>query len=611
MSDDTTRVASRPSYETFGAHLSGVHGGAGVHFSVWAPNAKSVHVTGDFNDWANPGQVLTPQIESGVWSAQVTNAAQGDAYLFRIQPGVHSESFLKADPYATFCQTAPGTASRVWDLDYAWRDQAWMRERGERQALDRPVSIYEVHLGSWRREPAMPHDAINCRALAPALATYVFEMGFTHVELLPVMEHAFYRSWGDQTLAYFAPSVRYGTPQDFMYLVDYLHQVGIGVLLAWTPAHFSRDAHGLVRFDGTALYELADDSEPQNCMFNYGRQEVADFLLNSALFWLDKYHVDGLCLNAVTAVFNTPRNNDNTGATDFLRSLNQAIKAQFPDTLSIADDTTAGASWPVHHGGLGFDMTWNRRWLRDSLTYFERDPLFRSYHQDQLTFSLGNAVAEHFVLPLPHDEVATGQASLLAKMPGDAWQRYANLRLFLGCMWMHPGKKLLFMGEEFGQSTPWDHAAALDWQLLQHTEHRGIQRWVQDLNRCYGDHASLYTAEFSQQGFAWVDTQDHQQSVISFLRLGAGSARPVLVVCNCTPVPRHSYRVGIPNGGIWEEILNSDALHYGGSGQGNLGAVEAAPVAAHGHFHSLALTLPPLAMVAFTPGAQAHFEWHV
>ncbi len=485
-----------------------------------------------------------------------------------------------------------------------------MRERGVRQALDRPMSIYEVHLGSWRREPALPNEVINCRALAPTLAAYVFEMGFTHVELLPIMEHPFYRSWGDQTLAYFAPSARYGTPQDLMYLIDHLHQVGIGVLLAWTPAHFSCEAHGLVRFDGTALYEI-DDSQSQHCRFNYGRQEVADFLLNSALFWLDKYHVDGLCLNAVTAVFNTPGNNDNTGATDFLRRLNRAIKAQFPDTLCIADDTTAGASRPVQHGGLGFDMTWNRRWLHDSVTYFGRDPLFRSYHQDQLIFSLRNAASENFVLPLPHDQVTVDQASLLAKMPGDAWQRYANLRLLLGYMWMHPGKKLLFMGGEFGQSTAWEHAAALDWQLLQQAEHRGVQRWVQDLNRCYRDHASLYAAEFSPQGFAWVDTQDHQQSVISFLRLGAGSARPVLVVCNCTPVPRHSYRVGIPNGGIWEEILNSDALHYGGSGQGNLGAVEAAPVAAHGHFHSLALTLPPLAIVAFTPGAHAQREWHV
>lgn len=621
-------VLFRPGYETSGAHLSGRHEGAGVRFSVWAPHAENVYVTGDFNDWANPGQPL--QMENGSWSGQIAKAAHGDAYQFRIHSRFQNEPYLKADPYAFYSQASPGTASRIWDLEYEWQDQTWMRERSAHQAFNCPMSIYEVHLGSWRRDPAAPQTVLNYRALAPLLAEYAREMNFTHIELLPVMEHSSYASWGYQTLAYFAPSACYGTPQDFMYLIDHLHQAGIGVLLGWTPAHFSCDAHGLAQFDSAALYEHADPRrgfhpEWKSCVFDHGRQEVCDFLLSSALFWLDKYHIDGLRMDAVSSmlyldyarnprewVTNAGGGNDNTDAIAFLRRLNKTIKARFPGTLSIAEESAAwpGVTRPVESEGLGFDMKWNRGWMHDSLMYFRHDPLFRSHHQDQLTFNLQYAFSENFILPLPHDEVTGGKASLLKKMPGDAWQKFANLRLLLGYMWMYPGKKLLFMGGEFGQTAEWNHDAALDWHLLGHSAHQGMQRWVQDLNRCYRNHASLYEADFSPQGFAWIDKQDQQQSVIGFLRLGMRGAQPVLVVCNCTPVPRHSYRVGIPDGGLWEEILNSDALLYGGSGQGNLGAVEAAPVAAHGHFHSLALILPPLAVIAFTPRAPAQWTAH-
>ncbi len=609
----SSRVPFRPDYEILGAQLAARPGSAGARFSVRAPQAQSVYVTGDFNDWANPGQVLTQNPGSGIWSGAVAQAVQGDAYQFRIQSRLHSQPLLKADPYAIYAQAAPGTASRLWTLDYAWQDQDWMRMRGAQQALDRPICVYEVHLGSWRRDPQAPQDVLSYRDMAPLLAAYVQEMGFTHIEFMPVMEHPVETSWGYQTWAYFAPSARHGTPQDFMYLIDHLHQAGIGVLLDWTAAWFPCAAHGLMQFDGTALYEIHGaqrgfNPEAKNCLFDYSRPAARDFLLSSALFWLDKYHIDGLRMPAVASMLypiegRNGGENENTPAIDFLRALNRTLKTQFPGTLCIAEAATA---WPgitrhVENGGLGFDMKWNAGWTHDSLMYFGRDPIYRSHHQDQLTLSIQHAFSENFMVSLPHDEVVRGKASLLSKMPGDAWQKFANLRLLLGYMWMHPGKKLLFMGGEFGQSAEWNHDDSLDWHLLEYQEHRGVQRWVQDLNRCYRSQASLYEADFSPQGFSWIDQQDHQHSVISFLRLSPRGAPPVLVICNCTPVPRHNYRVGIPRGGVWKEILNSDALLYGGSGQGNLGAVEAAPVAAHGHFHSLALTLPPLGVIAFTP----------
>ncbi len=612
---------ARPGYQTLGAHLSHARAHTGVDFAVWAPNAQSVHVTGDFNDWAKPGHSLALDIGNGVWRGFISEARHGDAYQYRIHSRFEKDPRIKADPYACFAQAAPGTASRVWDLSYTWQDAAWMEKRAALQALDRPISVYEVHLGSWRRDPDTPHSVLGYRALAPVLAEYARDLGFTHVELLPIMEHPFYGSWGYQTLSYFAPSARYGTPQDFMYFVDTLHQAGLGVILDWTPAHFPCDAHGLAQFDGTALYEHADPRlgfhpEWKSCVFNYGRREVSEFLTSSALFWLAQYHIDGLRLDAVASMLyldyarpegswipNATGGKENTEAIAFLRQLNQSIKTHFPDVLSFAEESTAwpAVSRPVERGGLGFDMKWNMGWMHDTLAYFANDPLYRTYRQDQLTFSIWYAFFENFILPLSHDEVVYGKSSLLGKMPGDDWQKRANLRLLLGYMWTHPGKKLLFMGGEFGQIREWNHDAALDWYLLEQGPHQGLQRWVQDLNRAYRAQASLHEMDFSADGYSWVDKQDHQQSVISFLRLNQNGERPILVVCNFTPVPRHNYRIGVPRGGVWTEILNSDATLYGGSGQGNLGAVEAAPVGAHGHFHSLVLTLPPLAMIAFTP----------
>lgn len=614
------------AYDSLGAHLArDVNGGA--HFAVWAPNADSVYVTGDFNQWATPGDALSPT-PAGVWQADIAAAKAGDAYQYRLHSRFQASPYVKADPYAFYAQAAPGTASRVWDLSYEWQDQNWLAQRHQKQALNRPLSIYEVHLGSWRRDPQQPNQVLTYRALAPLLVDYVREMGFTHIELMPIMAHPFYGSWGYQTLSYFAPSADYGTPQDLMFLIDHLHQAGIGVILDWTPAHFPSDAHGLAQFDGSALYEHADPRqgyhpEWKSCVFNYGRAEVSEFLLSSALFWLEKYHIDGLRLDAVASMLyldyarapgewipNAEGGKENHAAIAFLRRLNQTIKQRFPDVLRIAEESTA---WPnvsraIEQGGLGFDLKWNMGWMHDSLKYFARDPLQRAFHQDQLTFSLWYAFFENFLLPLSHDEVVYGKASLLHKMPGDVWQRFANLRLLLGYMWMHPGKKLLFMGGEWGQANEWNHDTALDWAALAQPQNQGMQRWVQDLNRCYREQAALYELDFASHGFAWVDKQDHQQSIISFLRYAEYDAQPLLVVCNFTPVPRHSYRVGVPHGGVWDEILNSDAPLYGGSGQGNLGAVDAAPVAAHGHFHSLALTLPPLAVIVFKghmPGVEA------
>ena len=606
------------AYTELGAHPCLLNGVSGTQFRVWAPNAEQVFVLGDFNAWAAPGQALGAHFESGMWSGFVAGASHGQAYQYRIQTPMQ-DCLHKADPYAFFAQTAPGTASVIWDLSYTWQDAQWLSRRGEYQSAARPLAVYEVHLGSWRRDPAAPHQVLSYRTLAPLLADYVQLMGFTHVELLPIMEHPFYGSWGYQTLAYFAPSSRFGTPQDFMYFVDYLHQAGIGVILDWTPAHFPCDAHGLARFDGTALYEHADPRqgfhpEWHSCVFNYGRHEVSDFLLNSALFWLEQYHIDGLRLDAVASMLyldygrpagewipNAQGGKENTEAIAFLRRLNQLLQTQHPDVLGIAEESTAwpAVTHPAARGGLGFDMKWNMGWMHDTLNYFSRDPLYRAFHQDQLTFSAWYAFFENFILPLSHDEVVYGKGSLLAKMPGDLWQRLANLRLLLGYMWMHPGKKLLFMGGEFAQFAEWNHDAALDWELLTQAPHQGVQRWVQDLNRCYRAQPCLYATDFLSTGFTWIDKQDHQQSVLSFLR--THGRQSLLIVCNFTPVPRYSYRLGVPHGGIWEEILNSDAPLYGGSGQGNLGAVEAAPVAAHGQFHSLALTLPPLALLVFAP----------
>lgn len=607
----------RRLYENLGAHREG----EGWRFAVWAPNARQVAVVGDFNGWSGSAHRLQPRSDStGVWEGRVAAAQRGQRYKFRVTDA-SGRAIDKADPFAFATEVPPRTASLLADLDYRWRDADWMARRGERQAAAAPLSIYEVHLGSWRRDPADPARQLSYGEIAPALAAYVKDLGFTHVELLPVTEHPFYGSWGYQTTAYFAPTARYGSPQDFMALVDTLHAHGIGVILDWVPSHFPNDEHGLARYDGTHLYEHVDPRqgfhpEWKSCIFNYGRNEVRAFLVSSALFWLDRYHVDGLRVDAVASMLyldyarrsgewipNARGGRENLEAVAFLRELNDAVAASYPAVRTIAEESTAWplVSRPTAQGGLGFALKWNMGWMNDTLAYFHRDPIHRRFHHDQIRFSLWYAFNENFVLPLSHDEVVHGKGSLIRKMPGDAWQRFANLRLLLGYMWAHPGKKLLFMGGEFAQDREWNHDESLDWHLTQWPPHAGVQAWVRDLNRALATHTALHADDFTSAGFAWIEHDDAAQSVLSFLRHDPQGGPSVLVVCNMTPVPRDGYRVGVPRDGCWREILNSDATAYGGSGLGNLGAVAADAIPAHDHAHSLALTVPPLACLFLVP----------
>jgi 1,4-alpha-glucan branching enzyme len=607
-------------YEKFGCHLGQQEGVAGAHFSVWAPNAQNVSVIGDWNGWSQDAHPLAARWDgSGVWEGFVAGVSHGQAYKFFIDSRIGGYRVEKADPFAFFAEAPPRTGSRAWKLDYAWGDADWMASRGGANALDAPMSIYEMHLGSWRRVPEDGNRSLSYREIAQPLADYAHEMGFTHVELMPVTEHPFYGSWGYQTTGYYAPTARYGTPEDFMYLVDILHQRGIGVILDWVPSHFPSDEHGLGYFDGTALYEHADPKqgfhpEWKSAIFNYGRNEVRGFLISSALYWLDRYHVDGLRVDGVASMLyldygreegewvpNRYGGRENIEAVEFLRALNQAVYRDHPDVQTMAEESTSWpmVSRPVYLGGLGFGIKWNMGWMHDTLKYMSQDPVHRKYHHDQLTFSIWYAFFENFVLPLSHDEVVYGKGSLINKMPGDTWRQFANLRMLFGYMWGHPGKKLLFMGGEFGQRREWAHEGSLEWHVLQHPEHEGLRRWVADLNRLYRSEPALYQVDFDQSGFEWVDCNDSEQSVLSFLRKPRGGGAPVLVVCNFTPVPRMNYIVGVPRGGYWREIANSDATLYGGSGMGNLGGVDSAPVAAHGRFHSLALTLPPLSVLMF------------
>ncbi len=585
---------------------------AGAHFAVWAPNARSVSVIGEWNGWNPAADVLRPRgDDTGVWEGHVAAARDGQVYKYRIESAHGGYVVDKADPLAFFAELPPATGSRVWSLTHAWHDDEWMAGRAARNGLDAPMAIYEFHAGSWQRDAGR---FLDWRELAQRLAPYVKRLGFTHVELMPITEHPFYGSWGYQTTGYFAPTARYGTPQDFMAFVDHLHNEGIGVILDWVPSHFPTDEHGLQYFDGTHLYEHADPRqgfhpEWSSSIFNYGRPEVRSFLISSALFWLEAYHLDGLRVDAVASMLyldyarkhgewvpNRHGGKENLEAIEFLRTLNEAVYREHPDAVTIAEESTAWpmVSRPTSMGGLGFGMKWNMGWMHDTLAYMKQDPVHRKHHHGQLTFSLVYAFNENFVLPLSHDEVVYGKGSLIGRMPGDEWQKFANLRAMLAYMWMHPGKKLLFMGGEFAQAREWAHEGELDWAEADRPANRGVARLMEQLNRIYRAEPALHQLDFSPEGFEWVDSHDADRSLLMFLRRAPGAV-PVLVAMNLTPVPRQNVLAGVPNAGRWRELLNTDSADYGGSGWGNLGGIVASPLPAHGRPHSLRLTLPPLA----------------
>jgi len=613
----------RRLYDKLGAHRMRVGTEEGTYFAVWAPNANRVSVIGSFNHWNRESHPLRARGNSGVWEGFIPGVERGALYKYLIHSRFADYRVEKADPFSVFNEIPPKQASIVWDLDYSWSDDQWLAERGQNIKLNKPISIYEMHLGSWRRRPDQGNRSLSYRELAPLLADYIHQTGFTHVEFLPLMDHPFFGSWGYQITGFFAPSGNYGTPQDLMFLIDTLHQNGIGVILDWVPSHFPSDEHGLAYFDGTHLFEHADPRqgyhpEWNSYIFNCGRHEVRSFLISNALFWLDKYHADGLRVDAVASMLyldyarrdgewipNRYGGRENIEAIEFLKQLNGAIYESHPDVQTIAEESTAWpmVSRPVYTGGLGFGLKWDMGWMHDTLEYFSADPIYRKYHQDKLTFRMIYAFHENFVLPLSHDEVVYGKGSLLGKMPGDDWQRFANLRALTGYMYAQPGKKLLFMGGEIAQWREWQHDQSLDWHLLEKPEHAGIQKWIGDLNRSYRSEPALHELDCDPAGFEWIDCRDAESSVVSLLRKTRGDGRAILVICNFTPVPRLNYQVGVPRGGPWRELLNSDAKDYGGSGMGNMGEVEAAPVPAHGRRFSLLLTLPPLATLFFASEA--------
>jgi 1,4-alpha-glucan branching enzyme len=607
-------------YDKMGAHIVEHNGEQGTFFAVWAPNAEYVSVIGDFNDWNGESHPLKVRgDESGIWEGFIPGIGKGTVYKYNIRSRFLGYSSERADPYGSLYETPPKTGSVVWDAQYKWNDGDWMKNRTEWNSLDKPYSVYEVHLGSWMRVVGNENRYLTYREIAESLTDYVKDLGFTHVEFLPVMEHPFYGSWGYQTTGYFAPTSRYGTPEDFMYLVDYLHQNGIGVILDWVPSHFPGDGHALAFFDGTHLYEHEDPRKGfhpdwKSYIFNYDRNEVRAFLLSSAMIWLDKFHADGLRVDAVASMLyldysrkegewipNYYGGNENIGAISFLKRFNEVIYENFPGCQTVAEESTAWpmVSRPVYVGGLGFGMKWNMGWMHDTLLYFSKDPIHRKYHHNELTFSLVYAFNENFVLPLSHDEVVHGKGSLLGKMPGDTWQKFANLRTLLSYLYGHPGKKLLFMGAEIGQWSEWKHDESLDWHLLDYPPHQGVQHLIRDLNRIYRNEPALHEIDFEPAGFEWVDLHDWEGSALSFIRKSRDGNNPILVVCNFTPVPRSQYRVGVTRGGFWQEIFNSDAREYGGSGLGNLGGVHASDVPVHGRQFSLTVTLPPLSVVYF------------
>jgi 1,4-alpha-glucan branching enzyme len=615
--------AHRRSYMRLGAHVSSKDGEAGVWFSVWAPAAKKVTVAGDFNHWNKSENPLQFQGNSGIWSGFVRGVVEGQTYKFVITTEKNQE-IEKADPYAFWAEDPPRTASRITTLDYSWQDQSWMQKRKEAQGLDKAISIYEMHLGSWKRNPEEGNRSLTYRELAEQLPAYLKDLNFTHVELMPVMEHPFFGSWGYQTTSYFAPTSRYGTPQDFMYLIDQLHQNDIGVLLDWVPSHFPTDAFALSQFNGTHLFEHEDPRlgfhpDWNSSIFNYGRHEVRSFLISSALFWLDKYHVDGIRVDAVASMLyldysrktgewipNKFGGRENIEALEFLKDLNEAIYAEFPDVHTIAEESTAWpkVSAPTYAGGLGFGMKWDMGWMHDTFEYFRKDALYRRYHQNQLSFRMMYAFNENFVLSISHDEVVYGKGSMIEKMSGDTWQKFANLRSLYSYMYAMPGKKLLFMGCEFAQTSEWNHDSSLDWHLLTEPAHYQTQAVIRDLNRLYQNESALHELDFSAQGFEWLDASDAQNSVYSFFRHDKQGGT-ILCVFNLTPIPRANYRLGVPRAGQWKEIFNSDATIYGGSGQGNGGQALSEHVTAHGREDSIMLTLPPLAALYLKFSGQA------
>ena len=606
-------------YEKLGAHLMTVNDVNGVHFAVWAPNARNVSVVGDFNQWHGGKHQMRVLGSSGVWELFIPNIGEGEKYKYEIKDR-QGHIFLKSDPYGFYHELRPHTASVVCNINnYEWHDEEWLHKRFTSDPLRQPISVYEVHLGSWRRDPEVPHRLLSYREIVPMLVEYVKTMGYTHIELLPVAEHPFDGSWGYQVTGYFAPTSRYGTPADFQYFVDYCHQNGIGVIMDWVPAHFPKDAHGLARFDGSALYEHADPRKGEHMdwgtlIFNYGRNEVRNFLIANALFWFDKYHIDGIRVDAVASMLyldysrkagewipNELGGRENLDAIHFIKRFNELIFSYFPGILSIAEESTAwpGVSKPTYLGGLGFNLKWNMGWMNDFLTYFSKDPVHRKYHHNMITFALLYAFNENFMLVLSHDEVVHGKRSLLDKMPGDFWQKFANLRALLGFMFGHPGKKLLFMGAEIGQWQEWNATQSLDWHLLEYEPHQKLQRLVQDLNRLYVSEPALHRIDFEPSGFEWIDFNDADNSIISFIRKTEDPKDTLVFICNFTPVYRPNYRIGVPELGFYREILNTDSEVYWGSNKGNFGGRHSDAAPWHHRPCSLEIDLPPLATVVF------------
>ena len=610
-------------YQRLGAHLRELEGGSGVAFAVWAPNATGVSVVGEFNDWEQGANELRGLGSSGIWEAFVPGVAVGSAYKFAIRTQ-SGDVRLKADPYATQAQVAPGTDSVVSEDTHVWGDEEWMARRAEQQPYRKPMSVYEVHLGSWRRSPEDPETPRPFSELAPELAAYAIEMGFTHVELMPVMAHPFSGSWGYQVTGYFAPDARQGTPDEFRAFVDTLHQAGIGVILDWVPAHFPKDDWALAKFDGTALYEHDDPRRGEHpdwgtLIFNTGRNEVKNFLLASALFWLREMHCDGLRVDAVASMLyldysreagawlpNEHGGRENLDTVAFLREFNEVIHAREPGVISAAEESTAwpGVSRPTYVGGLGFGFKWNMGWMHDTLSYFQEDPINRRYHHSTLTFSLMYAFSEHFVLPLSHDEVVHGKGSIISRMPGDRWQQLANVRALYAYQWAHPGKKLLFMGNEYAQEAEWSHKHSLDWHLLDDPGHAGVQSLVRELNHVYVATPALWERDDEYEAFRWLEVNDADNNVVAFMRYGDDDAAPLVCVANLSPVTHESYRVGFPFGGRWTEVLNSDAAAFGGSGAGNGGSVDVDGQPWHEQPTSAPLTLPPLAVLWLVPEAR-------